>query len=132
MKTILAVRRREYATVRQLEKNCYRLLKPLVVGMGTGILLTFTALFSAVGVAMCAVFGIMLLGLFIWMIRLQKEPRRDIRCPYCTNKNSVFTIVTEFECDICHRPISFTKEGVPVPADGSLSETKPTSVYDMP
>lgn len=130
MKAIPPIKRGEYATIRQLEGYCYRVLKPLLALMGVGLLLCFTISLMMVGVPLLVLSAAMMLGLFIWMIRLQQQPRRDVRCPYCTNVNSVFESVSEFDCDICERPIRFNESGRPMPADGSLDNTTPTSIYD--
>ncbi len=131
MRAITRLYRGEYATVRQLEQQSYRLLKPLVVVFGVGVLLCLTSLLTVVGAIVCAVTGVLLVGVFVWMIQLQKRPRRDLRCPYCTNKNSVFTGIEQFDCDFCERPIRFDEKGAPVPADDSY-QSRPTSVYDLP
>jgi len=123
--------RGEYATVRQLEQHSYRLLKPLAVTFGAGVLLCLTSLLTVLGAIVCAITGVLLVGLFVWMIQLQKRPRRDLRCPYCTNRNSVFIGVEQFDCDFCERPVRFDEKGTPVPADDSF-RSRPTSVYDLP
>lgn len=98
--------------------------------MGVGLVLSFAMTFIVIGVPLVLLSAVLMVALFVWMIRLQKQPRRDVRCPYCNNVNSVFDSVTEFDCDICDRPIKFNEAGGPVPADGSLDNAKPTSVFD--
>ncbi len=130
MKAISGLWQRNYATVRQLEQYGYRILKPLVVAFGVGVILCLTSLFVLVGVILIALSGLVLVGMFAWMIQLQKQPRRDVRCPYCTNKNSVFAGVSAFDCDFCERPVTFDASGTPVPADDSFTE-KPRSVFEQ-
>lgn len=131
MKTISALIKRDFATIRQLESRGYRLLRPLAVVFGLGIVLCFTTLLMAMGVALIVLSGLGMAGLFLWLIQLQKRPRRQIRCPYCNNPNDVFWDIDTFECDICDRPINFDANGVPIPADGSLDKAQPTSVWDQ-
>lgn len=129
VKALTTLWRRDYATVRQLEGTMYRVLGPLAAVMLVGVALVFTTILLAAGVLLCAISAALMVVFFVWAIRLQKRPRRDIRCPYCTNKNTVFEAVPEFECDICHRPIVFNELGAPVPSDGSLDDAKPVSIY---
>lgn len=108
----------------------YRVLGPLAAVMLVGVALVFTTILLAVGVLLCAICATLMVVFFVWAIRLQKRPRHDIHCPYCTNKNTVFDGVPSFECDICHRSIVFNQKGAPVPSDGSLENVKPTSIYE--
>lgn len=131
MRAFSALIKRDFSTIRQLESKGYRLMRPLVVVFFLGIILCFTTLLMAFGVGLIVISGFTLAGLFFWLIQLQKRPRRAIRCPYCNNPNDVFWEVTEFDCDICDRPIVFDSKGIPVPADGSLENAKPRSVWDQ-
>ncbi|MCC6484643.1 MAG: hypothetical protein IT209_07350 [Armatimonadetes bacterium] len=130
MKAVSVIWRKEFATIRQLERSCYGLLKPLGVVMGVGFLMFLMAPLVLLAVPLMVLSGILMFGVFVWMIHLQKAPRREIRCPYCDNANSVFVGVSEFDCDFCQRPIHFNEQGTPMPADGSLDDAKPTSVWE--
>jgi len=131
LKAFTVLYKKEYATIRQLESTCFRVLKPMIVLMFLGLLLCFTVSGTAPGVVICLISAVMMGSVFVWMIQTQKRPRRDIRCPYCSNLNSVFEHVEEFDCDICHRPVAFSPSGMPIPADGSMDSAQPKSVYDQ-
>lgn len=129
MRAIQLIKRKKYSTIRQLETLGYAIIKPLGIIAGVGLLLCFTTILMALGVFLL---GVSLLGMgmmFTWLIHLQKQPHRDIYCPYCTNPNSVFKSATLFDCDFCERPIKFDPSGVPIPADEQSVVSEPKSIY---
>ncbi len=95
-----------------------------------GFLMFLMAPLVVIAVPVMVISGVLMFAVFVWMIQLQKAPRREVRCPYCDNSNSVFGGVSDFDCDFCERPIHFNESGVPMPADGSLDNARPTSIYE--
>lgn len=130
MRAIQLIKRRKYSTIRQLETLGYAIIKPLGIVAGVGLLLCFTTILMAIGVFLLAVSLLGLGIMFAWLIHLQKQPHRDIYCPYCTNPNSVFKTAVEFDCDICERPIRFDANGIPIPADEESMVSEPRSIYE--
>ncbi len=131
MKAVSKVWRRDFATITQLEHQCYALLKPLCILMLVGGVMFFSTFLVWLAVPVMTLSSLGMVGVFCWMIHLQKTPTREIRCPYCDSKAKVFAGVTAFDCDSCDRPISFNEHGVPIAADGSLTQSKPTSVWEV-
>ncbi|NLN74863.1 MAG: hypothetical protein GX139_00935 [Armatimonadetes bacterium] len=105
----------EFATVRELEKKTSKIFIYGGAGVVAGIILIF--MFPPIGFLITALSLAAVLGGMIYVGMLAKEPSRPLFCPYCSTKNDVYVSRTEFDCDICHRPIIVDENGMAVMAE---------------
>ncbi len=101
----------EYATVRELEHKCFRVFYFVAGMVGLGFLLWITSLFAIIGIPLMVLGMILFFVTLVWMLRLQREPTREVRCPYCASRNELFVSRKEFTCDMCHRPVGVLPSG---------------------
>ena len=101
----------EYSTVRELEHKCFRVFYFVAAMVGLGFLLWITSLFAIIGIPMMVLGMLLFFITLIWMLRLQREPTREARCPYCASRNEMFVSRKEFICDMCRRPVGVLPSG---------------------
>lgn len=98
-----------FSTVRELEKKTSKAFIYGGGGLFVGLVMVFVVM--PLGIILMALSAIALLGAMCYVSMMGKEKSRPLFCPYCSSKNDVYQSASEFDCDICRRPIKIDEFG---------------------
>lgn len=114
MRRMAAAFKLEFDTVRDLEHKGFRAFWISGITLAIGVVLTMLAITAPIGVPLIIIGGVAFLCAMVWVTLQSKERTRKIFCPYCATSNDVFESRSQFDCDICERPIEIGDDGEPV------------------
>jgi len=107
----------EYSTVRELEHKCFRVFWFVGVMIALGFIMLLSNVMAFIGIPLLILGVLLFLAILVWVLMLQREPRREAHCPYCGSKNEVFASRKEFLCDMCQGPVGVLPDGNVVPLE---------------
>lgn len=117
----------EFSTVRELEKKTFRIFGYGGAAFVFSILLWLFGL-AVVGGPLMVLSIVFVIAAMVWVSMLGKEAHRPVFCPYCASPNDVYVSKRRFNCDICHRPITFNDAGEAVAVEAIDTQAR----YDRP
>jgi len=88
-------------TATQAEEYGYWLLMVAGVLLAAGLLMTVTLVFVFIGVPLLILGTVLAWGDFIWMLRVARQPVRDIVCEVCGKPNRAFLNAGPIQCADC-------------------------------
>lgn len=104
----------EFSTVRELEKKSAQVFMYGGGAFFVGVVLIFIV--PPIGVILSILSALAVLAAMIGVSIIGKERTKQVFCPYCSSTNDVYLSRSEFDCDICRRPIQFDGNGEAVMA----------------
>jgi hypothetical protein len=114
---IVGTFRFEYSTVRELEHKCFRVFWFVGAMIALGFILMLSNVGAFIGIPLLVLGVLLFVATLVWVLMLQREPRRDAYCPYCGSKNEVFASRKEFLCDVCQGPVGVLPNGNVIPLE---------------